>query len=38
MNSVMLAAMLIGAPAIAIGIHDLQTKLEQWAYERHAED
>jgi hypothetical protein len=38
MNALALVALLIGAPAAAIGIHDLQAKLEQWAYQRHAED
>ena len=33
-----LAALLVGAPAMGIGLFDLQAKLEQWAYQRHAED
>jgi hypothetical protein len=33
-----LAALLVSAPAMAIGLYDLQAKLERWAYERHAED
>ena len=38
MNAAMWVALLISAPVVGIGIYDLQTKLEQWTYERHAED
>jgi hypothetical protein len=26
------------APLAALGVHDLQARLERWDYERHAED
>jgi hypothetical protein len=38
MSAAITVALLIAAPALAIGIHDLQTRLERWAYQRHAED
>jgi hypothetical protein len=37
-NAVIWVALLVGTPAVGIGIYDLQTKLERWAYQRHAED
>ena len=38
MNAVLWVALVIGSPAVGIGIYDLQTKLERWVYQRHAED
>ena len=38
MTAALWLALVIGAPTVGIGIYDLQTKLERWAYQRHAED
>jgi len=36
-REVMVVALVIGAPAMAIGIHDLQARLERWDHVRHVE-
>ncbi len=37
--SVLLTSLIaFGAPLTALGLHDLQSSLERWDYERHAED
>lgn len=28
----------LGVPLVAIGLYDLQVRLEQWDHDRHAED
>ncbi len=28
----------IGTPIAALGLHDLQARLERWDYDRHAQD
>jgi hypothetical protein len=38
MNTLLLLATSIGAPLAALGLYDLQVRLEQWDYERHADD
>jgi hypothetical protein len=38
MNALLLICMSVGIPLAAVGLHDLQTQLERWDYERHAED
>jgi hypothetical protein len=38
MNAVMVALFVIGAPMFAVGINDLQAKLESWDHQRHAQD
>jgi hypothetical protein len=38
MNAVMVALFVIGVPMFAVGINDLQAKLERWDYQRHAQD
>jgi hypothetical protein len=38
MNALMMICMSIGAPLAALGLYDLQARLEQWDYNRHAED
>jgi hypothetical protein len=37
-NAVMVALLAVGAPMFAVGISDLQAKLERWDYQRHADD
>ena len=38
MNALMLICMSVGTPLAALGLYDLQTRLERWDYDRHAED
>jgi hypothetical protein len=38
MNSLIMMCISIGAPLAALGIYDLQARLEKWDYNRHAED
>ena len=38
MNALLLICMSVGTPLAALGLHDLQTRLEVWDYRRHAED
>ncbi len=38
MNALLLTVVSLGAPLAAIGLHDLQLRLERWDYERHADD
>jgi hypothetical protein len=38
MNALLMLCISIGAPLAAVGLYDLQVRLEQWDYERHAED
>jgi hypothetical protein len=38
MNTLVVACISISAPLIAIGLYSLQTRLEKWDYDRHAED
>ena len=38
MNTLMMLCLSLGAPLVAFGLHDLQARLEQWDYNRHAED
>lgn len=38
MYAVIAALVAVGAPIFAMGINDLQAKLERWDYQRHAED
>jgi hypothetical protein len=38
MNALVMICMSIGAPLAALGLYDLQTRLERWDYNRHAED
>jgi hypothetical protein len=38
MNALMLTCVFIGAPLAAMGLYDLQIRLERWDYNRHAED
>jgi hypothetical protein len=30
--------MSVGTPLAALGLYELQTRLERWDYERHAQD
>jgi hypothetical protein len=38
MNTMIMLCMSLSAPLVALGLHDLQARLEQWDYNRHAED
>ena len=38
MNALLMICMSIGAPLVALGLYDLQVRLEQWDYKRHAQD
>jgi hypothetical protein len=38
MNALLMICMSVGVPLAALGLFDLQTQLEQWDYNRHAED
>jgi hypothetical protein len=38
MNAVFFLIVSIGAPLAAFGLYDLQTHLERWDYNRHADD
>ncbi len=38
MNALVMICVSIGAPLAALGLYDLQMRLEQWEYNRHAED
>ena len=38
MNAVTVVFLLIGMPIFAIGVRDLQAKLERRDYQRHAQD
>ena len=38
MTALLLACIAIAAPVAGIGLLHVQTRLEQWDYERHAED
>lgn len=38
MNAFLMICMSVGVPLAALGLFDLQARLEQWYYNRHAED
>jgi hypothetical protein len=38
MNWLLAVCLSVGTPLAALGLHDLQTSLERWVQERHAED
>jgi len=38
MNVLQMICMSVGTPLAALGLYDLQARLEQWDYNRHAED
>jgi hypothetical protein len=38
MSSLVLVCIAAAAPIVGIGLMNLQARLEQWDYERHAED
>jgi hypothetical protein len=38
MTALVFICVSIGAPLAALGVYDLQTRLERWDYNRHAED
>jgi hypothetical protein len=38
MNALIVTCLSLTASLAALGVHDLQARLERWDYERHAED
>lgn len=38
MNLLLLVCLSVGSPLAGLGLLKLQTRLERWDYERHAED
>lgn len=38
MNALLITVMSLSAPLLALGLHDLQVRLERWDHDRHAED
>jgi len=38
MTPLLLVCIAAAAPVVGVGLMSLQTRLEQWDYERHAED
>ena len=38
MSALLIICMSIGTPLTAVALYDLQAHLEQWDYNRHAED
>jgi hypothetical protein len=38
MSAVAMICMSIGTPLAALGLYDLQARLERWDYNRHSED
>ena len=38
MNALFVTCLGLAAPLAALGVHELQVRLERWDYERHAED
>ena len=38
MNTLLVVCMSVTAPVVAIGVYNLQLRLERWDYERHADD
>jgi hypothetical protein len=38
MNALVMICMSVGTPLAALGLHDLQARLERWDFDRHAED
>jgi hypothetical protein len=37
-NALMMLCMSVGTPLAALGLYDLQARLERWDYNRHADD
>lgn len=38
MTALFVSCLSLSAMLAAVGVHELQTRLERWDYERHAED
>jgi hypothetical protein len=38
MNALMMICMSVGTPLAALGLYNLQERLERWDHNRHAED
>jgi hypothetical protein len=38
MNTLLMICISLGTPPAALGLYELQARLERWDYDRHAED
>jgi hypothetical protein len=38
MSALLVICVSLAAPLAALGVHELQVRLERWDYERHVED
>lgn len=38
MNALLMICICAGTPLAALGLYELQARLERWDYDRHAED
>ena len=38
MSGMLAVVLTVGTPLVALGLYDLQTRLERWDQNRHAED
>jgi hypothetical protein len=38
MNALLMICLSVAAPLAALGLHELQVRLERWDHDRHAED
>jgi hypothetical protein len=38
MNALLMLCISVGTPLAAFGLYELQVRLEQWDYDRHADD
>jgi hypothetical protein len=38
MNALFVTCLSLAAPVAALGVYELQARLERWDYDRHAED
>ena len=38
MSALLVVSLSVGMPIAALGLHDLQSSLERWVWQRHAED
>lgn len=38
MDTLLVTCMSLAVPLAALGVHELQARLERWDYERHADD
>ena len=38
MNTLLVILLTVGAAPMAVGLHEMQVRLERWDYDRHAQD